>query len=617
VTGLQGGLVAGGGPLTIAACCKHFLANSLESWHGHTRHNFDAQVPARDLVDYYLPAFKSCVMEGRAKGVMCSYNSVNGVPMCANGAYLAGTLRGTWGFDGYVTSDCDAVGDISTAAPGGHGYANATEGAALALRAGTDMDCGQWGKHAYRNELPAAVAAGLATEADVDVALTRLTAIQMELGLFDRKDGQPLFQLGLSDVRRPAHTALALEGARQSLTLLRNPGGTLPLRKAGRKGAARTIAVLGPHMNAQKALVSNYNGQPCLNATGGIRPDGGFGCLTTPLAAITAANGGANVVAVAGCDLDSDTDNVADAVAAAKGADVAVLLVGIDATIEGEGHDRYNISLPGVQPKLLAAVLASGTPTIVVLLHGGATSLGAEALAALSDGAQAHALLDAPYGGERGGQAIADVIFGDFNPVGRLANTVYPPDFVDQVPLTNMSLAPWANVNPGRTYMYYTGKAEHEFGDGLSYSSFSVELAGSSSSSSSSSSIGGESVMTTTTTTTGSAAFNVTVRNSGAVGGGARVLAFWRPTVSLPHAPTLHKKLFAFEGVAHLGAGEAATLVFELPATALAVSNERGERIVSAGEYEVLFKSGSADGAVLATSLTVTGLATTVERYDI
>ena len=272
VTGLQGDRAPArpNGALTIAACCKHFLANSLESWHGHTRHNFDAKVPTRDLVDYYLPAFKSCIMEGRAQGVMCSYNAVNGVPMCANSKYLKDTLRGTWGFRGYVTSDCDAVGDVSAPAPGGHGYANATEGAALSLRAGTDMDCGDWGAHAYLKQLPAAVAAGLATEDDLDVALRRLTTIQMKLGLFDRKDDQPLFQLGIGSVRKPEHTALALEGARQSITLLRNAGGTLPLPlKLGGMGsmgegeeakasAIKTIAVLGPHMNAQRALVSNY-----------------------------------------------------------------------------------------------------------------------------------------------------------------------------------------------------------------------------------------------------------------------------------------------------------------------------------------------------------------------
>ena len=145
------------GHLMISACCKHFLANSLESWEGHTRHNFNAEVPLNDLADYYLPSFKACVMEGKSRGIMCSYNAVNGVPMCANPKYLNATLRNSWKFDGYVTSDCDAVGDVS----GSHHYTDPVNGSALSLKAGTDMDCGDWGAHAYLKELPAALKAGL------------------------------------------------------------------------------------------------------------------------------------------------------------------------------------------------------------------------------------------------------------------------------------------------------------------------------------------------------------------------------------------------------------------------------------------------------------------------
>ena len=182
VQGLQGlsPLIDPHGHIMIVACCKHFLANSLENWEGHTRHNFDAKVPLNDLADYYLPAFKGCVMEGGSRGVMCSYNSVNGVPMCANTKYLNDTLRNSWRFDGYVTSDCDAVGDIY----GSHHYTDPVNGTALALRAGTDMDCGDWGAHAYLKELPLALASGAVKQEDLDRALLRLTTLQMELGLY-------------------------------------------------------------------------------------------------------------------------------------------------------------------------------------------------------------------------------------------------------------------------------------------------------------------------------------------------------------------------------------------------------------------------------------------------
>jgi hypothetical protein len=379
------------------------------------------------------------------------------------------------------------------------------------------------------------------------------------------------------------------------------------------------------------------NGQPCLNSTGGNLPlKGGFACLTSPLAAITAfaeaaGGGGAKVVSAQGCEVNSDKDDVAAAVAAAKAADVAVLLVGIDGSIEAEGRDRYAIGLPGVQPKLLAAVLASGTPTVVVLLHGGATSLGPGALAALADPRQAHALLDAPYGGEMGGQAIADVIFGVYNPTGRLTNTVYPAGYVGEIPLTDMSLT----GGPGRTYMYYNGTAPHELGDGLAYGAIPRSFpgkhpgtAGAGAGAGAGAAGGGVSpepatamaaVMHCVMSTAGSAAFNVTVSNRGAVGGGARVLAFWQPKApwSMPRAPTLRRKLFAFDGVSHLGAGEEAALTFELPAAALALSDDSGERAVVAGEYEVVFEAGSggAPALLLTAEVTVTGPAAVVESY--
>ena len=293
VQGLQGlsPLIDPHGHIMIVACCKHFLANSLENWEGHTRHNFDAKVPLNDLADYYLPAFKGCVMEGGSRGVMCSYNSVNGVPMCANTKYLNDTLRNSWRFDGYVTSDCDAVGDIY----GSHHYTDPVNGTALALRAGTDMDCGDWGAHAYLKELPLALASGAVKQEDLDRALLRLTTLQMELGLFDAKAPQKYFALGIDVVNSDEHKRHAMEAAQQSIVLLKNKGGLLPLPR-GKK-----VAVIGPHSDGNEVFLSNYHGSRCLNATGGIGGKGdNFDCIVSPLQALTKQNSGGSVTEAKG-----------------------------------------------------------------------------------------------------------------------------------------------------------------------------------------------------------------------------------------------------------------------------------------------------------------------------
>ena len=152
----------------------------------------------------------------QVKGIMCSYNAVNGVPMCANALYLNETLRNSWRFDGYVTSDCDAVGDVYTKEPSGHGYADPVTGTAMSLKAGTDMDCGDWGKHAYLTQLPAALKAGKVVEADLDRALLRLTKLQMDLGLFDPKEDQKYFNYGVEYINSEEHIQHALEAAQQA-----------------------------------------------------------------------------------------------------------------------------------------------------------------------------------------------------------------------------------------------------------------------------------------------------------------------------------------------------------------------------------------------------------------
>lgn len=602
----------------ILGCCKHFVANSLESWHGNTRHNFDAEVPLRDMADYYLPAFKGCVMEGKVKGIMCSYNAVNGVPMCANALYLNDTLRNSWKFDGYVTSDCDAVGDVYTHEPRGHGYATPENGTALSLKAGTDMDCGDWGAHAYLNELPKALAQGLVEEADLDRSLIRLTKLQMDLGLFDPKEKQPYFNYGVDLINSEEHIQHALEAAQQSIVLLKNDKDILPF-KPGQK-----VAVVGPHYNGTEVFLSNYHGSKCLNSTGGISPEpctlgncngNVWGCIRQPIEAITAANVGGTTTGAIGCDVTStDTSGIAAAVAVAKAADVVVLTVGISGAVEAEGHDRETTTLPGAQPQLIAAVLALKKPTVLVLIHGGAMSLGP-----LKDASPA--ILDVFYGGEEASNAMASVIFGDYNPSGKLPMTMYPPEFTDQVPLTQMSVT----EAPGRTHMYYTGQPEFEFGDGLSYDVWSANYGVAPQ-------LGAVSGAIELTVDAGSkTTFNVVVENKGNHGGRCTIIGFWRPkqdqtpaaaaaagnggsSSSKPKIVPLRQKMFAFDGIL-VAAGGKASLQFELTSEHLAVANEEGHQVVTEGDYEVFFKGAQGSDELLHVPVTVSGGARTVNEF--
>ncbi len=232
--------------LKVIATAKHFAVHSGPE---ASRHEFDVHPSERDLEDTYLPAFRASVEEGKAASVMCSYNSVDGVPACASEELIGKTLRERWGFTGYVVSDCGAVGDIS----GGHKYkATLAEAAAAAVRAGTDLDCGK----EYRT-LVEAVRGGWIAESEIDRALERLFEARFRLGMFDPAARVPFSGIGMSEVDSAAHRALALEAAKESMVLLKNDGGVLPLGPR-----VRRIAVTGPGANDPETLLGNYNGIP-------------------------------------------------------------------------------------------------------------------------------------------------------------------------------------------------------------------------------------------------------------------------------------------------------------------------------------------------------------------
>ncbi|KAK1278037.1 hypothetical protein QJS04_geneDACA020205 [Acorus gramineus] len=435
--------------LKVAACCKHYTAYDLDNWKGIDRFHFNAKVTKQDLDDTFQPPFESCVKEGNVASVMCSYNQVNGVPTCADPNLLAGVIRGEWKLNGYIVSDCDSV-DVF------YNQQNYTktpeEAAAKAISAGLDLNCGSFlGQHAQ-----AAVTQGLLNESQVDNALTNNFAVLMRLGFFDGDPTKlPYGNLSPKDVCTPENQELAREAARQGIVLLKNNKGTLPLSPT----SIKSLAVIGPNANVTKTMIGNYEGTPCK--------------YTTPLQGLTASvptvyQPGCLDVACAGSSLQLDP-----AKTAASQADATILIMGADLSIEAEGRDRLDLHLPGQQELLITAVAnVSKGPVILVIMSGGGMDVSLAKASDLIPG-----ILWVGYPGEAGGAALADIIFGFYNPSGRLPMTWYPESYVDSVPMDNMNMRPDPSTGyPGRTYRFYTGETVYSFGDGLSYTHFSHHL---------------------------------------------------------------------------------------------------------------------------------------------
>jgi beta-glucosidase len=563
------------------ATAKHYAVHSGPE---PVRHEFNAVVSERDLRETYLPAFRTLVKEGGVYSVMGAYNQFRGHPACAN-EELYGILRNEWGFEGYIVSDCWAVSDFYNFQDYAAGPA---EAAAMALKAGTDLECGVDYRH-----LMDALKRGLVTEADIDRAARRVMLARFRLGMFDPDSiveyaGIP-YQANCSDYNR----SLARKAAQESVVLLKNSNGTLPLSRD-----IRTIAVIGPNAASHEVLTGNYNGIPKdpVSLLQGIEaklgPEAGVfyaeGCDLAPgihnlvpvpsryfrtpdgrqgvqgsyyasrdmrgeplftrtddmidfywdndsphpkmpandfgihwIADLIPPVSGTYYIGTWGSSgyeiiLDGDTlltfyndhhaavrgvpmeftagkkyrvevlyrnhggdadmellwcmprgDMIAQAVRAAESADAIVVALGLSPRLEGEemsvklegfeGGDRTSLGLPAIQEELLASLLATGKPVIVVLMNG-------SPVASLQASEKASAVLLAGYPGTEGGNAIADVLFGDYNPAGRLPMTYYSS--ADQLP-------PFVEYDmKNRTYRYFSGTPLWPFGYGLSYTSF-------------------------------------------------------------------------------------------------------------------------------------------------
>jgi beta-glucosidase-like glycosyl hydrolase len=564
VRGLQGS-DDGEGVLQASACCKHYAAYSLEgnnmgaaaAQDDVDRHHFNAVVTEQDLTDTYYPAFEACVGDGHASGLMCSYNEVNGVPSCADAPMLALT-RDSWGFDGYITGDCGAIDDIS----GAHKYASYPAEAALdALQSGVDLDCGGF----LQRVLPAAVANGTVAETLIDTALSRLFRVQFRLGYFDPPERVPWSSLSAQDVNTPAHKALAYEAAAQSLVLLENKGGVLPLAQG-----IGSVAVVGPLGNEKLVFLGNYNGIPEQ--------------ISSVLEGVSAH--AADVSFAAGCDDGVACTSIGGADQAATlaaTADATIIAIGLNTSIEAEGLDRTELTLPGQQDALVEAVCAKATgPVVLVVVAGGAIDIRAAV-------AKADAVLYAGYTGQSAGAAIGDALFGVFSPSGRLTQTWYPNSFADTVQMTNMAMRPDVTTGyPGRTYRFYTGETVYKFGHGLSYanvvySEAAVEtvMGGASESVGVRRALAPTSFLRMPADSHGALAVCIRVSNQGDVASDEVVLLFHVPPKAEGRAA---RRLVAFERI-HLKAGEARVIRFELSTDELEVPGADGVMAVPEGAH--------------------------------
>ncbi|KAL5983584.1 putative beta-D-xylosidase 2 [Asimina triloba] len=553
-----------GNRLKVAACCKHYTAYDLDNWKGIDRFHFNAKVSKQDLEDTYNVPFKACVAEGKVASIMCSYNQVNGVPTCADPNLLRNTIRGEWGLNGYIVSDCDSVGvfhDIQ------HYTATPEDAAALTIKAGLDLDCGPF-LAVYTQE---AIRQRKLSVADVDKALTNTLTVQMRLGMFD---GDPARQqygnLGPRDVCSAAHQELALRAAREGIVLLKNTH-VLPISPA----RFRTIAVIGPNSDATVTMIGNYAGVPCR--------------YVSPLLGISMY---ARAIHESGCANVACGDNrqFGAAANAAGSADATVLVMGLDQSIEAEALDRVSLRLPGRQQELVTRVAAAARgPVVLVLMCGGPVDV-----SFAKNNPKIGAIVWAGYPGQAGGRAIADVIFGAHNPGGKLPMTWYPQEYVDRVPMTNMAMRP-GNGYPGRTYRFYHGPVVYPFGHGLSYTKFATSLASAPSKLAVSISSAHASLQNSTILAQGIKVahagcdglgldMHVDVKNTGAVDGSHTVLLFSAPPAG---NWAVRKQLLAFKKV-HLPAQSQARVTLGLDVCKhLSVVDEHGVRRIPIGDHSL------------------------------
>jgi beta-glucosidase len=522
--------------LKIAATLKHYAVNNVEA----NRKKLNATVPEAMLRDYWFPHFREAVVEGHAQSVMASYNAINGRPNNINHWLLTDVLKGDWKFPGFVVSDLGGVGTMMS----GHeaGKMNVEDAVAQSLMAGCDFSDKE-----FELNIPAAIRDGKLTEARLDDALARVLRVRFQLGDFDPFNSVPYSKISPDSIGSTEHRALALKAAQESIVLLKNDGGLLPLDKA----KIKSIAVIGP--TANRLITNSYNGMPDTSVT--------------PLQGIQEKVGaGVQVTYSAGCGIlrGSGTDGIADAATAAHNADIAILFLGTDGSVETEDRDRKTLELPGQQESLAEAVFAANPRTIVVQMSAGPLTVPWMAK-------NIPAMLQAWWPGEEGGHAIAGVLFGDVNPGGRLPHTVYASE--SQVPPQDEY-----DISKGFTYMYIKGAPLYPFGYGLSYTQFTY----------SNLQIGPKELWGD-----GKITASVDVENTGKRAGDEVVQLYIKDPSGNIARPA--ERLRAFQRT-RLKAGERKTITMEVPAEKLAYWDVGAHAFrVQPGAYTVLVGASSDD----------------------
>jgi beta-glucosidase len=536
----------------VIATAKHFAVHSGPE---SSRHSFDAWPSETDLYETYLPAFEALVRDAGVYSFMGAYNRVYGTPSCASDLLLEKNLREKWGFKGYVVSDCWAVSDFYN----GHKFVpDAAKAAALAVKAGTDLSCG--GEYGKLNE---AVKLGYISEAEIDVSVKRLFTARMKLGMFDPQEMLPYGAIQPSENNTEANRQFARKVAQESIVLLKNENSVLPLSKK-----VKSIAVIGPYADEISVLLGNYNGDPTNPVTilQGIRNRSGKQLKVTYAQGVDQPDKLAQDTSLT----RKQESKAAEALKTASQADVIIFVGGISPDLEGEempvkidgfsGGDRTHLDMPKNQQELLEKLNALKKPVILVLTNGSALSV---------NWAKQNipAIVEAWYPGEEGGNAVADVLFGDYNPAGRLPLTFYKS--VNDIPAFDDYRM------EGKTYRYFRGEPLYAFGYGLSYTKFDY----SGFSSAGIAIKAGEPLK-----------LSVTIQNSGNFDGDEVVQIYGVQPESVLARPV--KSLVAFRRI-HLKKGESKVVTFEFPPVQLRHFDTKiGDYAIAKGKHE--FQVGAA-----------------------
>lgn len=505
---------------TVVAEPKHFAGHGSPQGGTNTS---PVDMGERELRTMMLPPFAEAIREGHAMAVMAAYHEIDGIPITDDPFLLKTILRQEWGFRGFVLSDLGAIERLYSAH---HVAATPQDAACMAIRSGVDMQFYDFSHAVFQNALMQCVQKHTLPLADLDRAVRSVLRVKFELGLFDHPFVDPALKAKVW--RSPQHLALSLRSARESMTLLKNDGSLLPLSKSTKR-----IAVIGP--NAAVARYGDYedekNGER-ISILQGIRD-------LLPASTVTFDPG----------------SNIPAAVEAAASADVVILALGERLGISGEGFDRSCLDLPGNQEQLLEAVIGTGKPVVLVLENGRPLTI---------DWAEKHvpAILEAWYPGEFGGQAVAETLFGDNNPGGKL--TISFPRSVGQLP-------DFYNADPSRVWKYIdsSGTPLFPFGFGLSYTTFRYDHLA---------------VQAPAPGSHGDIRVTVDVTNTGERAGDEVAQLYVRENVSSVETP--ERALKGFLRI-HLQPGETRTVTFLVPQEQLAVWNAENRWAVEGGRYTV------------------------------